>query len=76
MNWSDTLPANEPVVKAYRDVQERFGNAGGIVVVLEGDYERITALARIHLSHSCEDLSQCMRKCWILQLTQRTSSQR
>ena len=45
MNWSDTLPANDPVVKAYREVQERFGNAGGIVVALEGDYDRITALA-------------------------------
>ncbi len=45
MNWSDTLPPNEPVVKAYRDVQERFGNAGGIVVALEGDYDRITILA-------------------------------
>lgn len=45
MNWSDTLPPNDPVVKSYRDVQERFGNAGGIVVALEGDYERIITLA-------------------------------
>ncbi len=47
MNWSDTLPANNPIVKSYREVQDRFGDAASLVVALEGDYNRITAMADI-----------------------------
>ena len=45
MNWSDTLPESHPIVKSYREVQYRFGDAGGIVVALEGDYDRICTMA-------------------------------
>ena len=45
MNWSDILPEDNPVVKSYRDVQDRFGDGSGIVIALEGDYERICAMA-------------------------------
>lgn len=45
MNWTDTLPENDPAVEYYRNVQDRFGSSGAIVVALEGDYDRITAMA-------------------------------
>jgi len=45
MNWSDTLPKDDPIVKSYREVQKHFGNAGGIVVALEGNYDRICEMA-------------------------------
>ncbi|MDP8238295.1 MAG: MMPL family transporter [Candidatus Hatepunaea meridiana] len=45
MNWSDTLPKDDPIVKSYREVQNRFGDPFGIVVALEGDYDRICAMA-------------------------------
>ncbi|NQT33811.1 hypothetical protein HQ587_01370, partial [bacterium] len=45
MNWSDTLPKDNPIVKSYREVQNRFGDPFGIVIALEGDYNRICAMA-------------------------------
>ncbi|NQU05331.1 MAG: MMPL family transporter [Calditrichaeota bacterium] len=45
MNWSDTLPKDNPIVKSYREVQNRFGDPFGIVIALEGDYDRICAMA-------------------------------
>ncbi len=37
MNWTDILPAADPIVQSYREVQEKFGNAGGLVIALEGN---------------------------------------
>jgi hypothetical protein len=45
MNWSDTLPPDNPIVKSYREVQNRFGNPAGIVIALEGNYDQICAMA-------------------------------
>lgn len=45
MNWSDTLPPSNPIVKSYREVQNRFGDPAGIVIALEGDYDQICAMA-------------------------------
>ena len=51
MNWSDTLPEKNPIVKSYRDVQDRFGDAAGLVVALEGETER-----------KCSDISKRWRE--------------
>ena len=45
MNWSDILPEGDPVVRSFREVQERFGNPAGLVVALEGDYNSIRMMA-------------------------------
>ncbi|MFC2150202.1 RND family transporter [Calditrichota bacterium] len=44
-NWTDILPGSNPVVQSYREVQDRFGDSGGLVVVIEGSYADITAMA-------------------------------
>jgi predicted RND superfamily exporter protein len=44
MNWIDLLPADQPFVHLYRDVQDRFGEAS-LVVALEGDRDAIVAMA-------------------------------
>ncbi|NIM52954.1 MAG: MMPL family transporter [Gemmatimonadales bacterium] len=43
-NWMDLLPADDPTVESYRDVQNRFGEAS-IVIALEGDRDAIVAMA-------------------------------
>lgn len=45
MNWTDLLPEGNRTVRLYEDIQNRFGNSGALVVVLEGDYNRITQMA-------------------------------
>ncbi|MDP8228662.1 MAG: efflux RND transporter permease subunit, partial [Candidatus Electryoneaceae bacterium] len=47
MNWTDMLVEEDPIVVAYEDIQDRFGNAASLVVVLEGDYDRIIEMARV-----------------------------
>ncbi len=47
MNWTDLLPSGNPIVKSYREVQDRFGDAASLVVALEGDYESITRMAEV-----------------------------
>ncbi len=47
MNWTDLLPPDNPTVKGYREIQDRFGDVASLVVVLEGDYDRITEMAEI-----------------------------
>ena len=44
MNWVDLLPADQPFVQLYQDVQDRFGEAS-LVVALEGDRDAIVAMA-------------------------------
>jgi predicted RND superfamily exporter protein len=44
MNWIDLLPADQPFIELYRDVQDRFGEAS-LVVALEGDRDAIVAMA-------------------------------
>ncbi len=44
MNWTDLLPADDPIVRNYRDIQDRFGEAS-VVVALEGERDAIVAMA-------------------------------
>ena len=47
MNWTDMMVETHPTVVAYEDVQDRFGNPAAMVVVLEGDYDRIIEMAGV-----------------------------
>ena len=43
-NWDDLLPAHHPTVVSYRTILERFGDPS-VVIALEGDRDRIVAMA-------------------------------
>ncbi len=45
-DWKDLLPEENKVVKLFDEIEKRFGNPAGLVVVLEGDYDRIVELAK------------------------------
>ncbi len=45
MNWADLLPDGNPTVERYRDILDRFGEAGSIVVALEGERDATVAMA-------------------------------
>ena len=47
MNYTDILPEGDPIVKSFREVQDRFGDMASLVVVLEGDYDRIIEMATV-----------------------------
>lgn len=46
LNFKDLLPPEDPVVKSYEDVQNRFGEAN-LVIALEGDRDSMAKMADV-----------------------------